>query len=59
MDSKKQGRVLTGEELEAVSGGTRSFSEPTVGGSYKFAPIKFAPIKFAPLKFGPLKFEPL
>jgi len=50
MDSQKQPKVLTGDELKAVSGGTRGFQEPIVGGSY----LKFAPLKFAPLKFEPL-----
>ena len=55
MESKKQPKALTADELKSVSGGSsRGFEEPIVGGSYKFAPIKFAPLKFAPLKIEPL-----
>ncbi len=51
MGEKKQPKVLTGDELKAVSGGTRYFQEPIVGGPYhKFAPLKFAPLKFSPLE---------
>jgi hypothetical protein len=57
MESKKEPKILTERELEAVTGASRGFVEPSAGGHY----LKFAPLDGPGLSLGgaPYKFAPL